>query len=56
MRFLGPSLPTTAPNRTQRFSLTVQTAPRQIITQARANPATFKEQLSAAAKPTRLSQ
>lgn len=48
LRFVNPSLLTTSPSGTQNLSPEARIALRQIIAQARANPAAFKEQLNTA--------
>jgi hypothetical protein len=50
VRFMTPSLLTTTPAGTQNLSPEARVALQLITAQARANPAAFKEQLSAAAK------
>jgi hypothetical protein len=49
-RFVNPSLLTSNPTGTQNLSPASQAALQQIITQARANPAAFKDQLNAVAR------
>jgi hypothetical protein len=56
VRFVNLSLLTTTPTGTQDLSPASRQALQQITAQARANPAAFKEQLSAMAKPPRTTQ
>jgi hypothetical protein len=53
MRFMTPSLLTTTPAGTQALSPAAQLALQQIMAQARANPAAFREQLNAVAGAAR---
>lgn len=52
-KFMTPSLLKTDPAGAQTLSPAAQLALWEIITQARANPAAFKEQVTALAKPPR---
>ena len=56
MRFVNPSLLTSTPAGTQNLSPAAQQTLLRIIVQARANPAAFKDQLSAVTKTLRGSQ
>jgi hypothetical protein len=52
-RFMSPSLLTTSPAGTRGLSPDSRLALRQIVAQARANPAAFMAQLNAVAKASR---
>ena len=53
LKFITPSLLTTTPTGTKDLSPAARLALRQIMTQARANPAAFKEQLGVVARSLR---